>query len=532
MAFNFGGTPAGGAPAPGAPAPAFGFGAAPAPANNNAAPAAFGATPAAAPAGGFSFGGAPAPATNAATPVGFGATPAAGGAPTAVAPATGGFGAPAAPAAGGFPVAGTAPATTPAAPTTGAAPSAGFSLTPAAPTPGTPAQTSGGFGFGGTPAAPAAPAGGLFGNNTPAPSTAGTTATATSSVLKVPDFNEAFPFFQLPSKIRVLEGKVSTGDQYAAQQLLELMQEKEVLSKPPAPTFSAANASVRQQLQQNPHVELDQRQAALTQDMLKEVFTIADELHLSEERAMSLYKEASKSDMREFLKGSTGTVLNSVTMAASELFFMQRSALLKSILLLCQCRLERKLLEATDVLLQKNLIGSLVTLIQDLTKWTSQLDQPSTQPMPEPNKRWLSHLYHERQVAAECLFYLTYSTQCNTSEVAALIDLIHSLTNEGLGALDPIKDVPDAFHPQPQTLGFGFTQALPPLREKDVRDWEKELVESVWKKREPHTLQCVSVLILAVLCALDTKQELLNRETHDVNQFGVVRTMKLFCYVC
>ena len=132
-------------------------------------------------------------------------------------------------------------------------------------------------------------------------------------------------------------------------------------------------------------------------------------------------------------------------------------------------------------------------------------------------------------MAVECLFYLTYSSQCTAPEIASLIDLIQELTNNGLSPLDPVQDVPDAHHPQAFAMPqWGpFTQALPPLREKTTWDWEAELVKSVWSKEEPYVLQCSSVLIMAVLCALDTKQCLLNRETHSVNDFGVVSILNL-----
>jgi hypothetical protein len=368
-------------------------------------------------------------------------------------------------------------------------------------------------------------------------------ATAQAAGFAVPDFVGVFPYLQLLSKIRDLEAKLSSSGregQYAAQELLQLLQSTEDLSNPPPPVFTAPNNAIRQQLQNNPQVQLYKRPAALTPQMLQQVFSIADELHLSEQDAMALYAQASQPTTRHYLQDvEEEHVLNDVPRAASALYFQQRIALLKSLIMLSQCRLEHKVLEATDVLLSKNLIQNLVRLIRKLTTLIAQMQQQqdqthqaqppfgAVQTMQQSSKKtspWLNHLHQERQMAAECLFYLTYTSQCTADEIASLIDLIHELTNDGLSVLDPVKNVPDAHYPQPpgMQLWGPFTQALPPLKEKTTWEWESDLVKSVWKKKEPYVLQCTSVLIMAVLSALDTKQRFLNRQSHQVNDFGVV----------
>jgi hypothetical protein len=408
-----------------------------------------------------------------------------------------------------------------------------------------------GFSFGQSSAMPApmtaAPSGGLvtFGGSASAPNSISSTTTS-AGVFSVPDFEVTFPFLRLLSKIRDLDAKMSSSGreaEYAAQELLQLIGTSECLADPPAPVFTAPNDSIRRQLQSNPNVTLRKTVAALTPKMLQEVFSIADALHLPEQDAMALFAQASQPQTRHYLEAcdETRPVPTDVTSVACALFFQQRMALLKALTLLSQCRLEEKHLEATDGLLSRNLIHNFVSFVRNLTTLIAQVRPKPGQPQRSPQgiametqgvhevSPWLDHLHQERQMAVECLFYLTYSSQCTAPEIASLIDLIQELTNNGLSPLDPVQDVPDAHHPQAFAMPqWGpFTQALPPLREKTTWDWEAELVKSVWSKEEPYVLQCSSVLIMAVLCALDTKQCLLNRETHSVNDFGVVSILNL-----
>lgn len=141
----------------------------------------------------------------------------------------------------------------------------------------------------------------------------------------------------------------------------------------------------------------------------------------------------------------------------------------------------------------------------------------------------------QRQLAAECLFYLAYHTQLTADEVAALIDLIKDLTNgnasvndEGLPILDPlIKDVPNpyeedsmaAFNWQQQQQYGAWSKPLP-LKAKDDKAWKDELIANLWARGQPQLLQCVSTLIMGVTCALDARHVLMNRQNHGPNPFG------------
>jgi hypothetical protein len=194
----------------------------------------------------------------------------------------------------------------------------------------------------------------------------------------------------------------------------------------------------------------------------------------------------------------------------------------------------------------------------------------------------LGFFVSQRQVAAECLFYLAYHTQLDATEVASLIDLVRDLTNgtsssggseDGLPMLDPFSDgdVPSPHHlatedasssssssswqrqqQRPQSSG-GFsspwqqpqrqhpspggaywsgdpdyqhqfaapttTSVAPSLR--DAGEWEDDLVSSLWRSGRPQLLRCVSALIMSVVSALDARHVLVDRRTHGPNDFGI-----------
>ncbi|KAL7539868.1 hypothetical protein ACHAXR_012321 [Thalassiosira sp. AJA248-18] len=175
----------------------------------------------------------------------------------------------------------------------------------------------------------------------------------------------------------------------------------------------------------------------------------------------------------------------------------------------------------------------------------------------------LGFTHLQRQVASECLFYLAYHTQLNVDEVVGLIDLIKDLTNGssqqggggGLPLLNPLMDdVPSPYEALDSTTGIsmatswqhqqqqhasyynnfygggggGVNQwnqhhhpAAPQPTLKNAQQWEAELITSLWKRGQPQLLQCVSTLIMSVICALDARHILVNRENHGPNGFGV-----------
>jgi len=284
---------------------------------------------------------------------------------------------------------------------------------------------------------------------------------------------------------------------------------------------------------------------------------------------------------------------NGIMKTAQELYFWERGHCLKTILMLIQYRVSacstlstttnnnkpneeeqqqqqeehesissKMILEATDQLLQNNLIVNLIQFIRDMTvkneelakKICTALDQAATTTpaitTPAPTTSFLGSSFggtkasttqptsiststinihdmdyalyeftiHQRQIAAECLFYLTYHTQCNQNEITGLIDLIQDLTNgsnnnnnkgigSGLPSLDPFKDVAtwieEGFdgqqqpqqQQQQQQVAQGFYPSSPflsnlhtPTKQKQQQqqqkkhhcEWEEELVTSLW----------------------------------------------------
>ncbi len=163
------------------------------------------------------------------------------------------------------------------------------------------------------------------------------------------------------------------------------------------------------------------------------------------------------------------------------------------------------ILQATDQLLEHNLIPNLIQLVQDLTVRNEELSKKICQELDEKELRaanppvaaapapttsafggfggsagfgastlaapvpavptmpkWTDGDYamyqftfQQRQLACQCLFYLAYHTQFSMEESTGLIDLIRDLTNgenssnggvgSGLPVLDPIRDVPDPY---------------------------------------------------------------------------------------
>ena len=533
----------------------------------------FGAPPAAS--GGTNGGNTPAPAPAApGTSIGggfsFGSTTNASGtssAPSFGATATSGTAA-SAPATGGFSFGGSTPAPS----VTTAPATSGFNFgggsTPApapAPSAPTPAPATA-FTFAHAPSAASAPA------------TSNVSTQTSTPVVTVPEYSAVFPNLKIIEKLDELLPKASQESddgRLAAQELyhvLDCSPSQDVskvfgahLVKPQPCEWKAKDNVLREKLRTNPHVSLYGQTAAMTPPMLDQVFKLSDELHISEVEALVLYAEASRRETRmrlqnrleysfvdNALTGSVEPVVlgDDIFRTSRELYFYERSCAVKAILDLIQYRLalNTAVLAATDQLLLANLVDNLVTFIREWTSRTEALEQelsnaskPAQNPFglqpPPTQKDELNfakvHLklgYSQRQTAAESLFYLTYHTQCMPEEVGKIIDVIRDLTNgssetSGLPFLDPFHDVPNAYYDPPAVASnqFPFTQALPPLREKDSVEWQHELVDQVWKSGgKPQLLQCVSTLVLSVVCALDTRHELIDRTTHSVNDFGAV----------
>jgi len=94
-------------------------------------------------------------------------------------------------------------------------------------------------------------------------------------------------------------------------------------------------------------------------------------------------------------------------------------------------------------------------------------------------------------------------------------------------------DVPAGVEPAaPTQAGWNFSGFTAASKDKPNLRWQRELVISTWNSGRPHLLNCVSPLILAAVCALDTQQELMDRNLHGPNAFGTVRSLLTLKRTC
>ena len=146
----------------------------------------------------------------------------------------------------------------------------------------------------------------------------------------------------------------------------------------------------------------------------------------------------------------------------------------------------------------------------------------------------------ERQTAAEALVFIAYHTQLEVNEVTALIDLIRDLST-GTPKLSPFKDVPSPYESSATGMDgmnqpyqqYGGASYWPPSaanasynqhpwdrKDKNSLEWQKELIRDTCKTGQPKLLQCYSLLIVAAMGALETRQILYDRKLHGPNDFG------------
>jgi len=334
-----------------------------------------------------------------------------------------------------------------------------------------------------------------------------------------------------------------------AQRLLQIDQDPTLQPVQP-------DMGLRQRLSQSPTVLLPIQQpdgtvrhqeATLTQEMLNDVCSIADDLQISEVAAISLYQQAAgrnepfhSSFVKNCLQGTSVSVGHSAAWSAREIFFHQRPSLLKT----CQQLLKLRLGEvdsdnnfvcrATDALLKNGWIKNIVQMVRNYTQRIDQLLEYSNTAggnvgtTTTPRQFWLGDVtlqsyYEERQIAVECLFFIAYHVQLTVGEVVILIDLVRDLSNAS-AVFDPLFDVPNPFCGD---LGSSSTTAVSwlnqfPRREKDPLAWQKELVKSCWQTGSPQLMRCYCTVAMAVVSALGNRAVLMDRNTHSPNSFGSV----------
>lgn len=431
---------------------------------------------------------------------------------------------------------------------------------------------------------------GISGANTAATSSA--PSPQQPSVI-VPSYDELFPARAIWYKIdRLLRASSANDDGsqgaiLASQELIHILaQAQQVdsiaqclllqLKKHSILDAVPPDNALRQRLAQHPLVllsfdqddgSIEHQEAALTPTMLRDVCEIADDLHISEVAAICLFRQAASAEfpfrsnfVRECLTHSTVVAeVSTIPWLAREIYAAQSSLLLRTSLALVQHRLREgdgnrtrnPVSEATDALLQLGWINNLIQLVQD---YTSQINRMlaagnegraapgTTDPHPSVSSShfWrhevvLQACFKERQLAAECLFFIAYHVQLIADEVVALIDLVNALT-DGCVVMNPYSDVPDPYETlSAETTGASHFYSSAPApwllqqqqeqqKEKDKLAWQTELATSAWRTGQPQLLRCSSVLLIAIVSALGDRAVLMDRTEHVPHEFGVVRS--------
>ena len=433
------------------------------------------------------------------------------------------------------------------------------------------------FRFGGTPLGAAAPqpASGFSSSFGPAPA-------APAEAITVPSFDALLPgrsiWYQVDHLIRTVSSSAESHvGILAAQEFLQLFQDKDSslsqglrLRSPPHSVLDrvAPDHALRQQLAQSLLVRLSidgVQEARLTPTMLQDICAVANDLHVSEVVAISLYQQALASDVpiqsnyvrTIFMDSNVPMDTTSTAWLAREIYFSQSSLILQAVLALCQHRLResdgnasscRPATEATDFLLESD--DFIANLIQMIQKYSQMINDLLVERMNNGGRRatpgaphedasqvWrhevlLQTCFRERLLAVECLFFITYQVQLKASEVVALIHLVRDLSNDCL-ILNPFTDVPDPweFSSSDASPQFGAPWLSPqplPQQEKGRLAWERELVTTAWKTGQPQLLQCVSILLVALLSALGDQTLFMDRITHVPNAIGVVGLILVF----
>ena len=316
--------------------------------------------------------------------------------------------------------------------------------------------------------------------------------------------------------------------------------------------------------------------STLTPLMLQRILQLATDLRIPEAHAVSLYAEVAQNT--QAIQGLTKSkfVVHQQQQTSlgnnnkynlhtlmRDFYFQERHLRLQTLLLLVQSRLSSSQLrlEATDFLLDQggDLAKELIQVIRDYTMRIQQLQQElastlkstnqpfgggaststttstSTTPSPPPSfaQVHLRFCQTERHVAAETLFFMAYHTQLFPHEMAALLDLIRDLTAD-LVPPSPFANVPSPYMPS-QPPPPANTSHVPPyaattntaaafyyLQEKQPWQWQHDFVTQTHQSGQPQLLQCVSLLVVAAMAAMDTQQILYDRQSHGPNAFGKV----------
>jgi hypothetical protein len=419
------------------------------------------------------------------------------------------------------------------------APAATFNFSGGAPPPAAPTPSTG---FGTTPVS----GGGVSNNNALASLNA-----PQQPLLVVPEYDSLFYGQTLFAKVESLATR-SREEKLAGEELLYTItktKDGDRLVSPPVFTQHQPNLQLRQQFASSssqPLVTFQGQPATLTHATVQQLFALADNLFIQEETAFCLYGHANSAHVRAALAAAyeRDELECNVVEAARALYTRETGRAYQALALLMQLRLDTnhacaaEIAQATDFLLDRNLVLNLIHCVRSYTQIMSSVQDQVVQENVARTAYWKSCNAH-RQAAMEILFVIAYNTQFKGSEVAALIQLIRDLSN-GLDRLDPFENVPfpyanvtrlqlDHILDRPADLHAAHASFL---ETKDAFQWQQELVVTTRASGQPHLLRCVGVGVLAVLCALESQVELLDRRTHAVNDFGRVRVVRPRMYIC
>ena len=265
-----------------------------------------------------------------------------------------------------------------------------------------------------------------------------------------------------------------------------------------------------------------------------------------------------------------------INMLARDFYFYERHLPLQNVLYLMEQRLSESvsILRATDSLFDAGqLVTGLLTVIRDYTQRIAQLQQEiiqqtttttTTQQQQQQQQQqpalngWpggggaggggaqqqqkstfarvhLLFCLHERQTAAEILVLMAYQTQFDVGEVGTLLDVIRDLSNTTT-TFSPYTDVPSPYETMSSSSEqetyrsmFSSSSSVPQRQQypwdqqrktKNPLHWQTELVQHVYQTGQPQLVQCTSLLLVAALAAMDTRQVLWDRTLHGPNAFG------------
>ena len=324
--------------------------------------------------------------------------------------------------------------------------------------------------------------------------------------------------------------------------------------KPKVLEWVPPNNQLRQQLSTQPTVAINGGCTTLTRKVLERVLELATDLRISEADAICLYAQIA-GDPETYKQLTTTTFCEqgsakkypALVKLAREFYFFERHLQLQSLLTIVQSRLSfgRERLEVTDKLLKDELVSDLIKVIREYTQRIQQLQQELAQEKDTrrpanaspPSLFAQVHLLfcqQERHTAAEILLFIAYHTQLTVPEMSSIIDLTKDLSNMTPKPC-PFTNVPSPYEPMDSTpqppTAFPSATATPfqyVLKEKEPLAWQREFVLHTCQSGQPQLLQCISLLLVVGMAAMETRQVLHDRELHGPNAFGMVRTIYIY----